>query len=51
VDERLARCGTPTADAQKLQNCRIWRDRLITLKEAYDQETPTDFRQWWRNAS
>ncbi|KAK3390749.1 hypothetical protein B0H63DRAFT_390356, partial [Podospora didyma] len=47
IDERVTRCGTPTSDSRKIQNYKVWRDRLIILKEAYDRETPTDIRQWW----
>lgn len=40
-------CGTPTGNARLIQGYDVWRDRLLVLKDAYDQATPAHLDQWW----
>lgn len=54
VDRRIASCGTLPADRRQIEAFRYWRDRLVILKQTYDDETPRTVRQWWydrRNGS
>ncbi|RSL77248.1 hypothetical protein CEP51_009233 [Fusarium floridanum] len=47
IDDRLACCGTPNVVDRQLSNFSFWRDRLVIIKDAYDQSTPDSFSQWW----
>ncbi|KAJ0119939.1 hypothetical protein J7T55_000789 [Diaporthe amygdali] len=49
VDGRLTRCGNLTTSDRQVQNFRFWRDRLVVLKQAYDEATPTTLTQWWHD--
>ncbi|WQF85471.1 hypothetical protein CDEST_10485 [Colletotrichum destructivum] len=47
VDQRVVRCGTLQAEGRQIENFTVWRDRLIVLKQAYDETTPSTLSQWW----
>jgi len=47
VDERVALCGNLQLEHRQIQHFYFWRDRLILLKEAYDEARPMSLRQWW----
>lgn len=47
VDGRLARCGNLTTSDRQIDKFEFWRDRLVVLKEAYDEATPRTLSQWW----
>jgi hypothetical protein len=47
VDKRLTRCGTLQTDGRQIERFNFWRDRLIVLKEVYDDAKPTTLIQWW----
>lgn len=35
--------------SRRIENYRFWRDRLVLLKEAYDESRPSNFSQWWHD--
>lgn len=47
VDERLTRCGNLTTSDRQIKQFLFWRDRLVVLKQAYDESTPRAMSQWW----
>lgn len=47
VDKRLTRCGNLNTSERQIQNFKFWRDRLVVLKQAYDEATPNNLSQWW----
>ncbi|KAJ3542000.1 hypothetical protein NM208_g4329 [Fusarium decemcellulare] len=47
IDERLGRCGTLHAEDRQIKGFIFWRDRLIILKQAYDEATPRTLSQFW----
>ena len=47
VDSRLALCGNLLAEDRQIERFWFWRDRLIILKQAYDDATPSTLSQWW----
>lgn len=49
VDERLTRCGNLNTSDRQIQNFEFWRDRLVILKQAYDEATPSTLPQWWHD--
>ncbi|KAF4431520.1 hypothetical protein CFRS1_v011213 [Colletotrichum fructicola] len=47
IDTSLGSCGTLQAEARRIEKFNFWRDRLIVLKQAYDEKTPSSLPQWW----
>lgn len=47
VDERLTRCGDLITSDRQIKQFVLWRDRLVILKQAYDESTPRTMSQWW----
>jgi hypothetical protein len=35
------------AKSRQIEQFRFWRDRLVILKEAFDDATPRTLSQWW----
>ncbi|KAH7027959.1 uncharacterized protein B0I36DRAFT_246390 [Microdochium trichocladiopsis] len=50
VDQRLGHCfGTLRAEQRHIERFHYWRDRLVILKQAFDEATPTTISQWWHD--
>ncbi|SPQ23348.1 0996ff9d-aff8-4224-acaa-8812ba701ec8 [Thermothielavioides terrestris] len=49
IDARLGKCGTPQQEDRQIEHFHFWRDRLVILKQAYDDSTPKTLGQWWRD--
>lgn len=49
VDPRVVRCGQLKADLRQIEKFQIWRDRLVMLKQVYDDAQPQTLRQWWND--
>ncbi|KAI1750615.1 hypothetical protein F4782DRAFT_243436 [Xylaria castorea] len=49
VDPRVARCGHLKTDLRQIEKFQIWRDRLVMLKQVYDDAQPKSLRQWWND--
>ncbi|KAI0144541.1 hypothetical protein GGR57DRAFT_325479 [Xylariaceae sp. FL1272] len=49
VDRRVALCGNLRSEERQIERFTFWRDRLIVLKEAYDDARPNTLRQWWHD--
>ncbi|KAI1115813.1 hypothetical protein F5Y14DRAFT_104762 [Nemania sp. NC0429] len=47
IDCQVALCGNLRAEDRQLERFTFWRDRLIILKQVYDDATPKTFQQWW----
>ncbi|RMJ07484.1 hypothetical protein BHE90_011632 [Fusarium euwallaceae] len=47
IDSRLTCCGTPKRYDRQLSNFHFWRERLVIIKEVFDESTPNSFSQWW----
>ncbi|PWY90018.1 hypothetical protein BO70DRAFT_393206 [Aspergillus heteromorphus CBS 117.55] len=47
VDPRLLKCGHLRYDDRHIDNFRFWRDRLVLLKQAFDESRPQTMLQWW----
>lgn len=46
VDEGLSGLGPVLREHRRIQSYKYWRDRLVDLKETFDQTKPTTWRQW-----
>ncbi|KAH8656919.1 hypothetical protein BGZ61DRAFT_434182 [Ilyonectria robusta] len=49
VDKRLGRCGTLHMEDRQMENFKFWRDRIVILKQAYDETTPRTLSQFWHD--
>jgi hypothetical protein len=49
IDDRLTLCGNLGAENRQIERFHFWRDRLIILKQAYDDATPKTLSQWWHD--
>ncbi|KAI1085333.1 hypothetical protein F5B20DRAFT_521903 [Whalleya microplaca] len=49
IDPRIILCGSLRAEDRHIERFNFWRDRLIILKQAYDESTPKTASQWWHD--
>ncbi|KAI1772655.1 hypothetical protein F4818DRAFT_425050 [Hypoxylon cercidicola] len=49
IDPRVTLCGSLRAEDRQIERFTFWRDRLIILKQAYDDATPRTISQWWHD--
>lgn len=47
IDGKLGKCGTLLTYERRLENFSYWHDRLVILKEAFDESQPKSLAQWW----
>lgn len=47
IDPCLGRCGSLRTSERRLENFNYWHDRLIILKQAFDESSPRNISQWW----
>jgi hypothetical protein len=46
-DMQLLRIKNVDAESRQMENFRYWHDRLVILKEVYDEARPSTLSQWW----
>ncbi|KAL2171205.1 hypothetical protein VTG60DRAFT_3516 [Thermothelomyces hinnuleus] len=49
IEPRLALCGAPRSEDRQIERFHYWRDRLVILKQTYDDATPKTLGQWWHD--
>ncbi|ROW00376.1 hypothetical protein VMCG_07260 [Cytospora schulzeri] len=49
LDTRAIRCGKLRSDRRQIERFKIWRDRLVTLKQVFDEAQPKSMFQWWHD--
>ncbi|KAI1144724.1 hypothetical protein F4825DRAFT_342059 [Nemania diffusa] len=49
IDPRVALCGNLRAEDRQIERFTFWRDRLIILKQVYDDARPRTMQQWWHD--
>ncbi|EDU48848.1 conserved hypothetical protein [Pyrenophora tritici-repentis Pt-1C-BFP] len=47
IDPQLALCGHLKTDDRQIEKFIYWHDRLVVLKQAFDEATPRTLAQWW----
>lgn len=47
LDSQLGKCGQLRIDDRQIENFRFWHDRLVILKETFDESRPSTLSQWW----
>ncbi|KAI1848604.1 hypothetical protein JX265_011542 [Neoarthrinium moseri] len=49
VDQRVAQCGRLKTDLRQIERFTFWRDRLVMLKQVFDEAQPRSLMQWWHD--
>lgn len=49
LDGWAIRCGKLRSDRRQIEKFRFWRDRLVTLKQVFDEAQPKTLSQWWHD--
>ncbi|ORY17108.1 hypothetical protein BCR34DRAFT_622064 [Clohesyomyces aquaticus] len=47
LDPQLVQCGHLKTDDRQIEHFTFWHDRLVTLKQVFDEATPRTMSQWW----
>ncbi|KAF2178669.1 hypothetical protein K469DRAFT_731671 [Zopfia rhizophila CBS 207.26] len=47
IDKTLLKCDPLRLDDRQIEKFHFWHDRLIILKQAFDQSRPATISQWW----
>ncbi|KAF5971214.1 hypothetical protein FBULB1_9354 [Fusarium bulbicola] len=47
IDPSLGSCGVLRAHARRFEKFSFWHDRLVILKQAFDEAQPKTLSQWW----
>ncbi|KAK4448767.1 hypothetical protein QBC34DRAFT_380997 [Podospora aff. communis PSN243] len=49
MDPELRRCGALRAHDRRFDKFAVWHDRLVILKQVFDEARPETIPQWWRD--
>ncbi|CAO2658387.1 Nn.00g061100.m01.CDS01 [Neocucurbitaria sp. VM-36] len=47
IDQQMLKCGRLSLEDRQRHNFDFWHDRLVILKQAYDESQPSTVSQWW----
>lgn len=47
LDDKATTCGHLTTEERQIENFVFWHDRLIILKQVFDEAEPSTIAQWW----
>jgi hypothetical protein len=49
LDPEVMECGHLFADERQIESFQYWHDRLVVLKQVYDESRPSTISQWWHD--
>ncbi|CZR37436.1 uncharacterized protein FPRO_02304 [Fusarium proliferatum ET1] len=49
IDRRAIQCGQLKTDHRQTEKFRFWNDRLVVLKQVFDEAQPKSLSQWWHD--
>ena len=47
LDTKMIKCGKLRAEDRQIDTFKFWRDRIVILKQVFDESTPKTWLQWW----
>ncbi|KAK4221764.1 hypothetical protein QBC38DRAFT_513396 [Podospora fimiseda] len=47
LDKKFSTCGSLRTELRHIERFQFWRDRLVILKEVFDEAEPKTLSQWW----
>lgn len=49
MDRALQSCELLRLEERQFEGFKFWHDRLVMLKQAFDQSRPSTISQWWHD--
>ncbi|KAN0098334.1 hypothetical protein V8E51_013997 [Hyaloscypha variabilis] len=49
LDSEARRCGHPDTEDRQIHKFMYWHDRLVILKQTFDEAEPSTLYQWWHD--
>lgn len=49
LDVNLIKCGCLDAQDRQIDEFDYWHDRLVILKQLFDEREPTSLMDWWHD--
>lgn len=49
LDPNITKCGILRAHERRLEEFIFWHDRLVILKQTFDESSPRTISQWWND--
>lgn len=49
LDATAMNSGQLIADERQVESFKYWHDRLVVLKQVYDESRPNSISQWWHD--
>ena len=49
LDPSARECGQLKVEDRQIHKLSYWHDRLVILKQAFDEAEPSDIMQWWND--
>jgi len=49
LDSSAIKCGQLNSDDRLIEKFKFWNDRLVILKQVFDDTEPSTVKQWWRD--
>jgi hypothetical protein len=49
LDSKVVECGLLRAEDRQIDEFSFWRDRLVMLKQVFDEKEPGTWPQWWHD--
>lgn len=49
LDPLARECGQLKVSERKIENFEYYHDRLVMLKQVFDEADPSNIRQWWHD--
>jgi hypothetical protein len=49
LDGRACRCGHLRTEDRQIHKFKYWHDRLVILKQTFDEAEPRTIYQWWHD--
>ena len=49
LDSSAIKCGQLNSEDRQIEKVKFWHDRLVILKQVFDDTEPSTVKQWWRD--
>jgi hypothetical protein len=47
LDSQARKCGRLSTEDRQIHEFKYWHDRLVILKQTFDEQEPSTLHQWW----
>ena len=49
MDKMVQKCGLLRLEDRQIEKFKYWHDRIIMLKQAFDESSPSTISEWWHD--